>query len=510
MALATSLLAALSMMWALLLPAFRSVDEAPYTSTAIRLAVGGGYPAPGTVLLDEGVRASYDALGHAAPGSGRPSGPLPPRSSEALPSWADLRAEGWRLDPLFDHDQVSQHPPLWAVWLAAVARGLDLDEAPADVALLWLRLASALPLLLLPLLIVRTALTIGLTRPAVWVAAVVPAGWPRLVELCAGVSNTAMAIVSCTVVVWLAMRTSRGWVGVGPGLATGLALGLALLIKGLAFATFPVVVLALLLAARHCPPRRLLAHALAVVVASLTGLWWWVRNIVLFGNLQPTGFTEQQNAALNDAGREVRAVVVDLPLGISRDLWTQPMGSPPLSDLIHLAITAAAVALAVVVLATTRGGPSDVRVRLALCLLPGPTVVIMTALGALSGAPGVGISVTAHARYVIIVAGGVALVAGAAANLAPRWTWVAPVFLLSVGLAALVIEQTNLWAGESLVERAHAMSTWWSLPDVVPWLCAVLAATSAALLGLLLRREVSHGTQNRTTGGSALRTYHLG
>ncbi len=477
----TVLLVAVTLLWSLLLPPFRSADEAPYTSTAVRLATGGGYPEPGTVLLDPGVRASYPALGYAAPGSGVPIVPMEPRGSTPVPSWQQLREQGWQLDPVFDHDQVSQHPPLWAGTAAAAVRVLGLDAAPANVALLVLRWVSLAPLVLLPWLIMRCGLLVGLARPGLWLATAAPAAWPRFTEISAGVSNTPMTVVACSVVLLLALRASRGWVGARAGLLTGLALGVALLVKGLAFAFVPVVLLGAWLGARRDRSLPLLRHVLLLGAGSLVGLWWWLRNLVVLGVLQPTGFTPVQNATLNDAGRDLRSVLVDLPFGTSRDLWVQPMGDTVLTEVLHLTVTAVVLAAAVAAVTTRASGPPEQRWRLGLCLLPAPVVLLMTAAGALSGSPGVGVDVVAHARYVVVAAVGVALVVGCLGAVVARgYTALVLPVLGAVALAALAIEQTNLWAGPSVAGRAASMLTWWPVPAVVP-----IVLVGAVVLGVL-------------------------
>ena len=71
----------------------------------------------------------------------------------------------------------------------------------------------------------------------------------------------------------------------------GLVLGLGLLTKGFFLAAIPMVALSFLVKSAPNPrfKSRLVASGSAMAVAFVVGGWWWLKNLVVYGTIQPAG-----------------------------------------------------------------------------------------------------------------------------------------------------------------------------------------------------------------------------
>lgn len=257
--------------WAVVTPIYQVPDEHAHLSSAIRLTDDPQWPAPGEARL-------YPEV-------------LGAREEAALPadersSFAELR----RVSEQSGVDQMTQHPPLYYAFGAAVLRAIGYDEMRADHALLSLRLAGLLFAAPLPLLVWSSARQLTGSPRAGVVGAAALLAVPQLAQVLGGVSNDGLIILLCSIVIWLAIRVMTGDARRRTLAGLGVCLGLALLTKGMAlpFVVFTAVVL--MFAPRGVPMApRLLRTFATLALAFVIGGWWWLRNLVVYGDLQPSG-----------------------------------------------------------------------------------------------------------------------------------------------------------------------------------------------------------------------------
>jgi hypothetical protein len=300
----TVLVAGVACTWALLTPPFQAPDEPQHLNSVVRLAHGGGWPAPGEATMSLAVREARQEVAYGTDVPGRfadrddrrqfvDATPTPDRERVRVDD-RNAQPYGTPTDPV-DIDQMTQHPPLYYALGAGVLHVLGLADARWDLQLLALRLFDVL--LLLPLVPLASWAARRLTGSvaAGLVAATFTLFVPQVGHVLGALNNDALVTLAGTVATALCVRVLTGDRSWATAVAVGAVVGVGLLTKVMAAFLLPVVALAYLLAPRPAGGRTaaLLAAAGRVVVMGLTALvvggWWWVRNLLVLGTVQPVG-----------------------------------------------------------------------------------------------------------------------------------------------------------------------------------------------------------------------------
>jgi 4-amino-4-deoxy-L-arabinose transferase-like glycosyltransferase len=319
---ATALFLALMVLWTIVTPNFRNPDEPQHVNSILRLAEGGGWPAPGhAFVLPEVLRAKTltgfsavdgqegnwvggtllpgvretippEELQYYAPFSGRPV--TPPEDRLPFPELELTRD----VDLTHHGDQMTQHPPLYYAVSAGVVLATGSLDWPFDRTLTLMRLVSVAMVGFLPLMAFSVTRRLTGNRRLADAAAFLPLGIPQLASLGGSVSNDALVILLgglMTVLLARVLTGDRAW---RTYLMVAVVLGLALLTKGTLLVLVPVVGLAVVVGARRATRgvsalawRPTLVRLLAVWgLAFAIGGWWWAVNILRYGTVQPSGF----------------------------------------------------------------------------------------------------------------------------------------------------------------------------------------------------------------------------
>jgi hypothetical protein len=307
--LASVVLFAVSLLWALVTPGLRGADEAAHLDSIVRLADGGGWPRPGTVRYEDEIRdvevlagAVHDHLRTVFP---RTTSYVPeaPAFPDLVPPAPDERRSLHDLDdgvaPGGPIDQMTQHPPGYYAIAAAVYRLTGAGDWPYDSALLLLRALTALMVAAtLPVCCFLATRDLTGSEAAGALAAVVPLFVPQLHFVAGTVTNDG-ATVAATAVVWaLLVRVLCAGPTRGRLILLALAVAASCWTKGTALSLLPAVVLALAIGYRRrrgpglraWGPPALGATAGVLAAACALGGWWWVVNLVRYGSLQPSGY----------------------------------------------------------------------------------------------------------------------------------------------------------------------------------------------------------------------------
>ncbi|MFI6428148.1 DUF2142 domain-containing protein [Promicromonospora sp. NPDC050880] len=334
LALITVLVALVGAVWAVLTPAFRAPDEPQHVNSVLRLAYGGGWPAAGEALVGPAVDAAREqaALATDVPGRHLDRAELPPFVD--VPPVPDAQrgtvtAENALADPLppgtgTRHlptdvvDQMTQHPPLYYALAAGVLHVTGTAEARWDLQLLTLRLFDVVLLLPLPLLTAGAARRLLARRAdggraAALVAASFTLFVPQVGHILGSVTNDALVTLSGAATAYLCARVVTGDVRWRTAAGLGTVVGVGLLTKVMAAFALPMVVAAFALAAGP-RGRRAAGVLVAGAVALAVGGWWWVRNLVVLGTVQPVGIPDRfpDDAEPNGPWYFVRTVVTSL------------------------------------------------------------------------------------------------------------------------------------------------------------------------------------------------------
>jgi len=485
----TALFASLLLAYAVLLPVYRAPDEPEHVQSVLELERGRGWPAPGTDLLDPSVVASLRVSGLSPSANVLDRGPLPYRAGTA-----PARGDRGSFDTLSQPggppqvNQLTQHPPLYYALEAAALKLTGGTAWAYDQAVLFLRLVSALMVLPLPLLAFATARRLRGPGPVAVAASVLPLAVPQLLHIGASVNNDDLLIPlvgALTVALAFVMtgdlsRRTACWVGA--------LSALALLTKGFAF-MLPVWIGLTYTVALLRYRRRVAvgSGALALAVTTVLGGGWWLRNLLLYGALQPGGelIAPAPPGFVPDLSTLLAEYADHLPERFWGSFGWFDVALPDLATGMATAVLAVAILLALV-------GPRRLAIDHALVLLApfvGLVLLVMLltqrtylASGQFRGLQG---------RYFLPAVVGVAvLVAVGLSGLLPRSArWLPLGCGVLVGVMQLVAVRTILdgfWrpveSGASYVGALHALFAWSAWPEPL----ATAALLAPLMLGLLV------------------------
>ena len=489
----TLVVVAWGLLWAVVTPSFQAPDEQNHLNSVLRIAYGGGWPAPGDAYLAPAV---VDAVAEAAYPSD-PPGRFVHRPD--VPQFVDLEAvprdERTRVAATTalgdatsgtDVDQMTQHPPLYYALGAGVLHATGLTDARWDVAMLALRLLDVLLLALTVPLAAGAARRVTGSPSAGLVAAAFPLFVPQLGHIMGAVNNDALVMLACAAVTFLAAGVVTGDLRWRVAVAIGLVVGLGLLTKVMVAFALPTVGVAYLLARGRPWPARLGRLAAAGGVAGVVGGWWWVRNVVTLGAVQPVGRPRDVGTVAQVPVDEVPSLLVEkLAQGFFGNLsWLEvrlPGGWVVLGSTVLVVVALVALVL-----------PGARRAAVALLLLPA-ALAAGVAYNAWDAYDVTGGLVAVQGRYVFGGAPALAAVLAIALWQAVRRSErrLARVVPVVVALAVAAAGAGLAWAFGSFYRGpgespGDAVDRWlaWS-PLEAPALVAVLVLAALTVLGAL-------------------------
>jgi small subunit ribosomal protein S36 len=523
----TGLHTALLLVYGVLYPAHLGYDEPQHVDMVVALLSGDGWPGPGERILSEGVYRSSDALYDAG---GVPDSPYPDGDLLALeqpyrlgdfgvrgerPSLEDLG--GNAPSEYFPPNQIVQHPPMWHATGAFVLAVLPGSERwPYDVTVGALRLVSVLMVAPLPLLAWAVARRLVPDPVVANAAAALTLAIPGLTRVGASAGNDALVVLSFAAVLVALARVVTGDTSRRTAVATGALVSLALLTKGFGLILPVVVVAAYGLAWRRQRSSAVLASAAVALAVSGVGMLWWLRNVVVYGALQPRGYGPEATAILRGTPRPPGAEVPVTPFlrqfyeTTSSRFWSglgvpEPPTFPvPVSTALTV-LTGFGVLLALVAGVRSTRDAHDVRPAIAVLLLPvalllGPLVwADLQSYRTYESSVG---EIGVQGRYLY---GGVAGVAVAVAvgyrRLLPRGRWPVTLALgaaLVLQVYALHLVTQQFWvprgAGLGGLDEGFAVlfdaAAWPRVVTALPFLAAAVLAVVSLVLTLARPAQV--------------------
>jgi 4-amino-4-deoxy-L-arabinose transferase-like glycosyltransferase len=275
---------------AVLYPPFQNPDEVAHVDYVLAHRHGEWLDGPGARHYQSGVLAANAEVPGTQFRAHVGGSPVVPRSERK-----SFDALGTRTANSPFPDQMVQHPPLYYGAAAAWTYLLPgWNGHRFDIQVFWLRLFSILLLIPVPLLIYAAARRVSEQHGLALVAAILPLSVPSYLRTGASVNNDSLLTLLVTAFIALLVRVAWGDLSGRTAVLVGLAWGGALLTKGFALALPPAIVLAYLVGARGTLRERIgrswQGFVLAGAVGSVIGAWWWVRNLVVYGVVQPSGF----------------------------------------------------------------------------------------------------------------------------------------------------------------------------------------------------------------------------
>lgn len=260
--------------WSLLTPQLLAPDESAHLSTSVRVSEGFSWPDPGDATFP----ASVEALSTEVR--------IPHDARSTLAELAEQHPGAGERP-----DQMTQHPPLYYILAGGVLAAPGVKDLVWDQSLLLVRLLGALFAAPLVWLSWNGIATLTRSRRFGAVAAFVPFGVPEIAQTMGVTTNDSLVILMAWLTTWVAIKVFVGDRRPLVLAALGAAFGAGCLVKGTMLPFGLLVVLVLFFGANRPERwgRRLLETVWPLGVALVFGGWWWIRNLIVFGNLQPYG-----------------------------------------------------------------------------------------------------------------------------------------------------------------------------------------------------------------------------
>ena len=480
---------AFSLLWAVVMPPFTGPDEYAHYNSVTRLVAGDGWPRPYDARIE---KSTIQAVAESG-------GSYLDQRLEALPDPTDrallLEGDDWERQA---RDQMVQHPPLYYGAVAAVVWAAGGEELRWDQAQMIMRSMSALMLACSIPFVVGIARRVTSSRVAGLVGGAAVLLVPYFTNSGGFVNNDNLLVVACAAATYFAIR------GLGDRerairyfVWSGAALGVALLTKGLALMLIPVIALIAVRSAWLASGllRKAALVATPMLVAFVIGGWWWARNLIILGRVQPSILGGREPIGNPAEGYDFWFFVGNAVVRFNRSFWGR--GSRPefaLPELVaDLAGLGFVVALVVAVVVARRRA-----LLLSLWLFPA-LVVATTVVNAHRifwdlGRPAQGI----QGRYVF------AGIAALAATIAVLFAWIVRRHVgrgvRALAVVGVVLAPAPTWAGlwwvyarvwngepaQSLA-LAHGVPTGWIV------LLMVAAMAAHAVLGIAAARSQGGG-----------------
>jgi small subunit ribosomal protein S36 len=280
--------------YSVLLPTYRAPDEPIHVDLAHLFAEDFHYPAWDQRETGAGVLNSLGIVQFHTGSKHLEDSAAPPKDER--PSIDELdeqpRARG------INH--MSQHPPLYYAVAGTLERGVEVvtgDPLGAfDVEVWFYRVVSILLVAPLPLVIWTLGRRLGLPEPVGVAATLVPLAIPQYLHMGSVVNNDSLLILLFWLITPVVLRLADGDIRLRTAALAGLLTGLALYTKGFALVLPLWVLAALLIALRRLGREHLRQVSLAGLTYSVMSLafggWWWIANLVRYGDPLPSRQTD--------------------------------------------------------------------------------------------------------------------------------------------------------------------------------------------------------------------------
>lgn len=487
----------LLVLYTTLQPPFRGLDETAHIDMVLSLPNPLDWPAPGEKVVDQRLWALYDD----AQLDGLPFARLPREEAELPKDERPSFAEAGTSD-VEAVNQMVQHPPLYYLLTAAgmqVVPGTESWPYDRQIALMrWLSLLMVFPL---PLLCWLAARRLGLGTAAGVVAAFVPLTMPSVQRVGSSVSNDALLILLIAGANVLAMAAAAGDLRRRTSVALGLVSAAALLTKGLALVLLVVIVLAYAVAAFRARAVRpvVVPAGIAAGLAGVVGGWWYLRNVLLYGSVQPNGYPGGALPYPPRQGGGFGQWWPDYRDQMLFRFWSA-LGHPEPPELDEDLATRLSIGLLVLLLLALVVAHRR-RTLVVVALLPFAGLLALVALGSYANFSTYDRLIGAQGRYLYPALAGMSAAVAVLLHRVPRkLVVVVPLVVLGFAgwvqyLAAEAVIET-FWTPkqdpEALAPGFDTLETWSPLPELLVraiWVSTVLAGVVTAVAAALLVRE---------------------
>ncbi len=479
--------------YSVMVPILRAPDEYAHVDLARHLARTGTYPD-----FDEpSVSASTVAARGTSPAyrpGGRPVGVGDAVPAEERPTFAEAGPDV----PTEVANQMAQHPPLYYGAAAAVLNAADAAFPTwpwsFDRTVGLLRLVDVALVAALPVLSWATARRLGCPARTSLTAAVLVLAVPQLIHIGSAVTNDGLLVVLSAGLFLLAARVVTGDLSRRTAILAGVVVGLALLTKAFALILVPWAVAAYLFAPAARAQQRLLVDRVAWLVglATVIGGWWWVRNLLVHGTVQP----RLGEAAVEPVAPTGGFFLTSFADRLFGSFWGN-FGSFEVA-LPAVAVTAATLAVtAGVVVAFVRGRVFAVRARLAYFVFPATALLVVVAVDSFLAnlSPGTPLAPQGRSLFpglvglLVVAAVGFDQITSKRTPALPLVAFAAAVVMQVLAIGAIM---GRYWVGGASLEGLRSMLAFSPWSPAVVFVGAVASVGVAGWAAWELVRDWSH------------------
>lgn len=349
---AISAVAGLLVFWALMSPPLATIDEPRHVNSVLRILQGGGWPPPYTATMTEGTLVAMEEAGNplVAPSLAEIPGP----DDRAVVT--ELTEAG--LNGAEPRDWMNQHPPTYYGLIAGGLSVLGADDWRWDQQLMAMRLMSVSMVVGGVLFVAGSVRRMSGSAAAAVIGVLAIVSVPQFFNVLSLVTNDALAVLASSgflyflVRAWREQRVRPGRV-FGWSAAAGALLGVGLLTKGTLLAAIPVVFATLLVVGWRLGGRwhmRLAPAAISMAVAFAVGGWWYLRNIIVYGEIQASNGGTGRNAAPAE-GYDFREFASSAIAQLAESFWGSiraTLSFPPAVLVLLVILTVAALVVTLV------------------------------------------------------------------------------------------------------------------------------------------------------------------
>jgi 4-amino-4-deoxy-L-arabinose transferase-like glycosyltransferase len=196
-------------------------------------------------------------------------------------------------------NRAGQHPPFFFLTAAATSSlaTVAVEEPGLSLRLWTYRLISVIATALLPIVYYLIASELTANRWVRVASAIFPLAVPGITLRDGSMVNTdALLMFLASASILMGIRVAKNDLSIKTAVLLGTATGLACLTKGHALFLIPTLVIAYLVPIvrdRHVTREWVTSILVSGGITFLVGGWWWIRNLVVYGMLQPVRTPDQ-------------------------------------------------------------------------------------------------------------------------------------------------------------------------------------------------------------------------
>lgn len=305
------------LIYALIMPPFSGPDELFHYNSVVRVIDGGGWPLPYKAKILENTKTAVIESGYKA-------GSIIPDNNIIVEP--NLRSSFLKEpnESTSKVDNMVQHPPLYYYFSAFILKIFSPFAERWDHAIFIMRLVSSLLVATSIIFISKTIINVGLSPKLALVGSTSVLAIPMLLMQSGYVNNDNLLIFATSACFYfLTKKWSNKLHLFHPAVFAGLFLGIALLTKGFALLLIPFVFFLSIHANQKQNKKNWLIILIPQLVGLIVGGWWWIRNLIFLGKIQPSIYGIAEHNGVMSENYDLLIFISSFFSRLNRTFWTR-------------------------------------------------------------------------------------------------------------------------------------------------------------------------------------------